>query len=81
MPQQIPIHIDAGAAMGFITNTATIGRMKHIDLRKEWVQTLRNKEELEFKRVLGTENTADFFTKIQPASEVQKALNTMMKKL
>ena len=62
--KKIRIGIDAGAAMGFIENTGTVGRMKHIDLRSGWVDTLRNKDELEFYKVSGDENTADFFTKI-----------------
>ena len=79
VPKRIPIAIDAGAAMGFINNTGTVGRMKHIDLRSEWVQTLRDREHLEFIKVPGEENPADFFTKILTGAKFKQYEDRMMK--
>ena len=67
MPVKIPILIDAGAAMGFIANTGGGGKMKYIDIRVSWVQSLRNREHFRWFKVPGTENKADFFTKILPS--------------
>jgi len=40
--------------------------MKHIDMRQQWVQQLPNKDEICHAKVLGTENDADYFTKVHP---------------
>ena len=81
MPDKVTINIDAGAAMGFINNTGTIGRMKHIDLRSAWVDTLRDRKQLSFCKVCGEDNEADFFTKIHTGQSVKTALNRMMKRI
>ena len=33
VPIEMPLGVDAGAALGFIRNTTTVGRQKHINLR------------------------------------------------
>ena len=71
-------NIDAGAAIGFITNTCSIGRMKHIDLRESWVEQLRRKDCLEWIKVPGPENRADTFTKILNGTEFQKGTAGLM---
>ena len=81
VPQLIPIHIDAGAAIGFITNTCSIGRMKHIDLRESWVEQLRRKGVIKWIKVPGTTNRADTFTKILHGSEFQKGTKGLMEPL
>ena len=58
------IEIDSKAAEGFVTNTGTSSRMKHIDLREKWVQMVRDLQEIAYKHVDGTLNKADPFTKI-----------------
>lgn len=78
--EKVKIHIDAGAAMGFINNTAAIGRMKHIDLRAAWIGTLRDKS-IEFIRIPGEDNRADFYTKIHTGPKVKEVLERSMGKL
>ena len=80
IPIQTPvvITIDASAAEGFITNTETIGKMKHIDLRQHWVQIMRNRNDIKFDRKPGPENEADFFTKIIVGEEHQQAVGRLM---
>ena len=68
---KIKINVDSAAAKGFIENTCTIGRLKHIDLRQSWVQTLRDREQLEYVKVPGEFNKADFFTKIQSRLDIR----------
>ena len=73
----VPIQVDAGAAMGFIHNTATVGRMKHIDLRESWIDIMRSKK-LKYSRVAGTDNPADFFTKIIVGPSLRKVEKDLM---
>ena len=77
-PERIPIHIDAGAAIGFITNTCSIGRMKHIDLRESWVEQLRKKGVIKWIKVPGTANRADTFTKVLQGAEFEKGTADLM---
>ena len=77
-PDKVTINIDAGAAMGFIQNTGTIGRMKHIDLRQGWLDMLRCRQELDWRRIPGTQNPADFFTKILTGKKFKEFLDQMM---
>jgi hypothetical protein len=63
----IEIGVDASAAISFANNTSTIGRMKHIDMRCDWVRTLRDSGNVVFKKILGIENPSDFMTKILTA--------------
>ena len=81
MPKKIPVKIDAGAAIGFITNTCSIGRMKHIDLRESWVEQLRSKGNFEWVKVPGTSNKADAFTKILTGIEFARGTEGLMQPL
>ena len=74
----VHINIDAGAALGFINNTASVGRMKHIDMRDGWVQQLRDHSKVKFHKIAGTDNDADFFTKVLPIPAFEKAMCKMM---
>ena len=58
------IRIDASAAYGWIYNTATVSKLKHIDMRLTWVRMIQKLKEVEFRRVPGPDNGADPFTKI-----------------
>ena len=77
-PEKVVICIDAGAAMGFIQNTGTIGRMKHIDLRQGWLDMLRCRNELDWHRIPGEQNPADFFTKVLTGKKFKESLDYMM---
>ena len=76
----VKIYIDAQAAKGFIQNTGVIGRMKHIDLREAWLDILRS-DTVEFLRVPGEDNEADFFTKILQGPSFVKATSRLMQPL
>ena len=78
VPERVPITIDASAAEGFINNTSTIGKMKHIDMRETWVKDLRDRNHIKFIRKAGTENPADFFTKILTGQQFREAESSMM---
>jgi hypothetical protein len=76
--EKVPIYIDAGAAIGFITNTCSIGRMKHIDLRESWVEQLRRKDHLQWVQTPGPDNRSDTFTKIRTGSDFTKGVEGLM---
>ena len=64
VPQPIRIEIDANAALGFLNNSGSPSRMKHIDIRKGWIQQLRDRTIAEFIKVDGTLIKANFMTKL-----------------
>ena len=72
------VGVDAAAAIGFINNTGTVSRMKHLDLREAWVQQLRDKEVVDYYKVVGTDNPADFFTKIPHGAGFKTFQDDMM---
>ena len=49
VPDTPTVQADATAALGFASNTGTTGRLKHIDLREEWVQELRSNSTIKVK--------------------------------
>ena len=77
----VEINIDAGAAMGFINNTGTIGRMKHIDLRQAWMDQVRDRSKVKFKKIAGPDNPADFFTKVITGPPFKIVQERLMKKI
>ena len=79
--EKIKIGVDAGVAIGFISNTGAPARLKHISLRLAWVRQLRDHSRVEFTKVLGTDNPADFFTKIQGYPAFKEAEDSLMKRL
>ena len=77
VPDTPVIRCDATAALGFASNTGTVGRLKHIDLRNEWVKQLRSAETIKVKEDTKT-NKADQFTKILSTPEYQKGEDELM---
>ena len=43
--------------------------MKHIDIRSEWVQLVRDRHQFKYVKVDGNENPAGMFTKLLGRSE------------
>ena len=79
--EKIKVGVDAGATIGFINNTGAPARLKHISLRLAWVRQLRDHSRVVFNKVLGTENPADFFTKIQGYPAFKEAEERLMIRL
>ena len=65
MPERPIVKCDASAAIGFADCVEGVGRMKHIDLREQWVQQMRLNDTIKLK-CDGTANKADQMTKILP---------------
>ena len=63
-PKPMVMQVDNKAAIAFSDNTAFKSKLKHIDVRQEWVQTLRDKSIIQTEHVKSEDNLADLFTKI-----------------
>jgi hypothetical protein len=77
-PKPFTMQVDNKAAIAFSDNSAFKSKLKHIDVRQEWVQTLRNKSIVTTKYVRSEDNLADLFTKILTADIFEKLRNRMM---
>ena len=77
----IIMKVDSTAAIGKIQGPRGSGKMKHLDLRDAWIQRLRNKKIVDIVKVLGTENGADFFTKLVSRADFCKEENLLMTKI
>ena len=77
-PKPFTMQVDNKAAIAFSDNSAFKSKLKHIDVRQEWVQTLRNKSIVTTKYVRSEDNLADLFTKISTADIFERLRNRMM---
>jgi hypothetical protein len=77
-PKPFTMQVDNKAAIAFSDNSAFKSKLKRIDVRQEWVQTLRNKSIVTTKYVRSEDNLADLFTKILTVDIFEKLRNRMM---
>jgi hypothetical protein len=77
-PSPACLQIDNTAAIAFTRNTAMRSKLKHIDVRQEWVHTLRDKNVLCPEHVPTEYNLADMFTKILSATIFIKLRSRVM---
>ena len=77
-PKPFTLHVDNKAALAFAENTVFKSKLKHIDVRQEWIQSLRNSSILTPKYVKSEDNLADIFTKIMPVEVFVKLRDRMM---
>ena len=77
----IQIGVDASAAISFADNTASAGRMKHIDVRCDWMMMLRDRSKIIFVKVPGDINPSDFMTKIFPGVEFARKNEELVHKV
>ena len=52
----LPVFVDAEAAIGFARNNGGGSKMKHIDIREQWVQSIRDKKQIKITKVPGKKN-------------------------
>lgn len=79
-PKPILMQVDNKAAIAFSDNSAFKTKLKHIDVRQEWVKTLRNKNIIQTTHVPSKDNLADLFTKILDADTFESLRDRMMKR-
>ena len=63
-PEPAPLQIDNKATVAFSKRTAMKTKLKHIDVRQEWVKSLRDANIFKHTHVPTKLNLADLFTKI-----------------
>ena len=63
-PKPIQLQCDASTALAFMGNTCRRSRLKHLDVRQDWVTTLRDNNIVIGKKVATNLNLADIGTKI-----------------
>ena len=68
----IRVGLDANAALGFLDNTGSSGRMKHLDIREDWIQQARDRTIVEFHKEPTEEIDSDFFTKLHDKTDFDK---------
>ena len=64
---------DSSAAMG-VAERKGVGKIRHLDVGKLWIQEMRESGGVEVKKVKGTANPADQLTKNLMPQEVEKGL-------
>ena len=77
-PKPFTLQIENIEAIAFADNSAFKSKLKHIDVRQEWVQTLRNHSIINPVYVPSEENLADLFTKILDAETFTRLRDRMM---
>ena len=71
METQGRIYVDSSAALGVVGRKGN-GKLRHIKVRLLWIQEREEREELEYSKVLGTENPADWMTKYLGQAAAEK---------
>ena len=56
------LYADSTAALGMCKRKGA-GKMRHININTLWIQDVQDSENVEFQKILGTENPADLMTK------------------
>ena len=78
MPSPLIMLVDATAAIGKIQGPRGGGKLKHIDLRQDWIKLLKNRKIVEVVKVPGEANPADCFTKILGRVAFNKSESELM---
>ena len=72
------IRVDNTAAIAFSKGNVRRSKLKHIDVRQQWVQYLRDKKLCRLEYVNTKENLADFYTKILDTDTFERLRGQMM---
>ena len=80
-PQPAILKVDNTTAEAFMKNSVTRSKLKHIDVRQDWVHTLRDKNIVKPEHVDTKLNLADMFTKILPPQDFIRLRDMIMTKL
>ena len=70
------LYADSTAALG-IAKRKGAGKMRHININTLWIQGVQDSDNVEFQKVLGTENPADLMTKYLTRDTINKHMLTM----
>ena len=70
------IYADSSAALA-IAQRKGAGKLRHINVSSLWVQERQDKGELEYRKVLGTENPSDLMTKYLARQSMDACMVTL----
>ena len=74
----INIEVDNATAIAFSQGTARRSKLKHIDVRQQWVQELRDRQVCRLIKVSSEQNLSDIFTKILEPARFEYLRDLMM---
>lgn len=77
-PRPFTLMVDNAAAQIFIEDTKANSRLKHIDVRQDWVQDMRNRDIVIPEHIPSNDNLADVFTKPLPKPLFKKHVQNML---
>ena len=77
MEAKIVLYTDSSAARGII-HRAGLGKLRHLETGYLWLQAAVKAKRLQVRKVLGTENPADLFTKHLSNADMWKHLEKLM---
>ena len=70
------VYADSSTAVA-IANRKGAGKLRHINISTLWIQERQDREDLELRKVLGTENPADVMTKYLTRESTDKCMGYM----
>ena len=70
-PQPFTLLVDNSAAQMFMEDSGSNTRLKHIDLRQNWVKEMRDRDIVVPEHIPSADNLADTFTKPLPKTTFQ----------
>ena len=73
---KIVLYTDSSAARGII-HRAGLGKLRHLETGCLWLQAAVKAKRLQVRKVLGTENPADLFTKHLAEKDMWRHLETL----
>ena len=73
---KITLYTDSSAARGII-HRAGLGKLRHLETGYLWLQAAVKSKRLQVRKVLGTENPADLFTKHLAIADMWRHLETL----
>ena len=72
----VKIFVDSSAAIG-VAGRRGNGKLRHVRVGDLWIQELVEEEEIKLKKIAGTQNVADAFTKHLPQNTMNDYLRRM----
>ena len=70
------IWADASAALGIISRRG-LGKVRHLDTSRLWIQEVNARKDFEFSKVAGSKNIADLMTKYLSRETAEMHFNSM----
>ena len=70
------VYADSSAALA-VAKRKGAGKLRHINVSSLWIQERQDREDLELRKVLGTENPADFMTKYLTRESTDRCMGYM----